>query len=114
MSGGARGCDKTRTILNEHLTHPRCSDPHLTHVAVRFVHRCCGAESLEGAAQQDIEAIPAVRQPDPALRRFGQLPAAGRALGGSQPYFAKGLGPRLGLVFRLALRHEIANSLCAS
>jgi hypothetical protein len=41
----------------------------------------------------------------------GHLPAAGSALRGSQPYFAKGLGPRLGLVFRLELRHEIANSL---
>ena len=40
-----------------------------------------------------------------------QLPAAGRVLGGSQPYFAKGLGLRLGLVLRLALRHEIANAL---
>jgi hypothetical protein len=36
---------------------------------------------------------------------------AGSALGGSRRYFAKGFGPRLGLVPGLACHDEIANSL---
>ncbi len=47
----------------------------------------------------------------PCADLVGQGAPRGSALDGSQPYFAKGLGPQLGPVPASARRHQTANSL---